>query len=104
MSKSMSMNLQDVFLNKLRRDRVPLTIYLTNGFQLKGFIKGFDNFVIVIETDLLLPESSVAVAVIVLIPVDKLMDFEKAQGEPVFSTSAIYPLTVTAGVVPFPFT
>ncbi len=51
MSKSMSMNLQDVFLNKLRRDRVPLTIYLTNGFQLKGIIKGFDNFVIVIETD-----------------------------------------------------
>ena len=47
----MSMNLQDVFLNKLRRDRVPLTIYLTNGFQLKGMIKGFDNFVIVIETD-----------------------------------------------------
>lgn len=51
MSKSVSMNLQDVFLNQLRRDRMPLTIYLTNGFQLKGMIKGFDNFVIVIETD-----------------------------------------------------
>jgi len=43
-SKSMSMNLQDVFLNQLRRERIPLTIYLTNGFQLKGIIKGFDNF------------------------------------------------------------
>ena len=51
MSKSMSMNLQDVFLNQLRRERIPLTIYLTNGFQLKGIIKGFDNFVIVIEAD-----------------------------------------------------
>jgi host factor-I protein len=45
------MNLQDVFLNQLRRDRTPLTIYLTNGFQLKGIIKGFDNFVIVIEVE-----------------------------------------------------
>lgn len=51
MSKSVSMNLQDVFLNQLRRDRTPLTIYLTNGFQLKGIIKGFDNFVIVIEVE-----------------------------------------------------
>lgn len=51
MSKSVSMNLQDVFLNQLRRDRTPLTIYLTNGFQLKGIIKGFDNFVIVIEME-----------------------------------------------------
>lgn len=51
MSKSGSMNVQDVFLNQLRRERVPLTIYLTNGFQLKGIIKGFDNFVIVIESE-----------------------------------------------------
>ena len=51
MSKSVSMNLQDVFLNQLRRERIPLTVYLTNGFQLKGVIKGFDNFVIVIEAD-----------------------------------------------------
>jgi len=50
-TKSTSMNLQDVFLNQLRRDRMPLTVYLTNGFQLKGIIKGFDNFVIVIEAD-----------------------------------------------------
>ncbi len=50
-SKSVSMNLQDVFLNQLRRERIPLTIYLTNGFQLKGIIKGFDNFVIVIEAE-----------------------------------------------------
>lgn len=51
MSKSMSMNIQDVFLNQLRRERIFLTLYLTNGFQLKGIIKGFDNFVIVLETE-----------------------------------------------------
>lgn len=51
MSKSVSMNLQDVFLNQLRRERISLTVYLINGFQLKGIIKGFDNFVIVIEAE-----------------------------------------------------
>ena len=39
---SKGMNLQDVFLNQARKDKVPLTIYLTNGFQFKGIIKGFD--------------------------------------------------------------
>lgn len=51
MGKSMSMNLQDVFLNQLRRDKVLITLYLINGFQIKGIIKGFDNFVIVLEAD-----------------------------------------------------
>ncbi len=47
----MSMNVQDVFLNQLRRDKEPITLYLVNGFQSKGIIKGFDNFVIVLEID-----------------------------------------------------
>jgi len=44
-------NLQDMFLNKLRRDDVPVTIHLTNGFQIKGKIQSFDNFVIVVSTE-----------------------------------------------------
>lgn len=44
-------NLQDVFLNLVRKEKIIVTIYLTNGFQIKGTIKGFDNFVIVIDTD-----------------------------------------------------
>lgn len=44
-------NLQDVFLNLVRKEKTIVTIYLTNGFQIKGTIKGFDNFVIVIEVD-----------------------------------------------------
>ncbi len=46
-----SINLQDVFLNQVRRENVPITIYLVNGFQLKGFVKGFDNYTIVLDSE-----------------------------------------------------
>ena len=42
-------NIQDVFLNTARRERIPVTVYLINGFQLRGMIKGFDNFVVLLE-------------------------------------------------------
>jgi len=42
-------NLQDTYLNHLRKDKVPVVIYLTNGVRLKGTIKGFDNFVILLK-------------------------------------------------------
>ena len=44
-------NLQDLFLNQARKDRVPTTMFLVNGFQIKGLVRGFDNFTVVIETD-----------------------------------------------------
>ncbi len=44
-------NLQDVFLNQVRKDHIPITIYLVNGFQLKGFVKGFDNYTLVLDSD-----------------------------------------------------
>ncbi len=45
-------NLQDYFLNQLRKQKVPCTIFLTNGFQIKNAgIYGFDNFAILIVTD-----------------------------------------------------
>ena len=44
-------NLQDLFLNVLRRDNTPVTIYLVNGFQLKGLVRGFDNFTVVLDAD-----------------------------------------------------
>lgn len=46
-----SINLQDVFLNQVRKERVPITIYLVNGFQIKGLVKGFDSYIIVIDSD-----------------------------------------------------
>jgi host factor-I protein len=41
--------LQDLFLNYLRKEKIPVTIFLINGTRLKGVIKGFDNFVVVLK-------------------------------------------------------
>jgi host factor-I protein len=48
---SKSINIQDAFLNQLRKDNVPVTVYLTNGFQIRGQVRAFDNFTIVIDSD-----------------------------------------------------
>lgn len=42
-------NLQDNYLNQLRKDKTPVVIYLTNGVRLKGTIKGFDSFVVLLK-------------------------------------------------------
>ncbi|NPV28315.1 MAG: RNA chaperone Hfq [Firmicutes bacterium] len=44
-------NLQDFFLNQVRKEGAPVTIYLINGFQLKGVIRGFDNFTVILEVE-----------------------------------------------------
>ncbi len=44
-------NLQDIFLNLVRKEKTIVVIYLTNGFQIKGTIKGFDSFIVIIETE-----------------------------------------------------
>ena len=44
-------NLQDILLNQLRKDKISIIVFLTNGFQLKGIIKGFDNFVVILESE-----------------------------------------------------
>lgn len=45
----MANNLQDNYLNHLRKEKIPVVVYLTNGVRLKGTIKAFDNFVIVLK-------------------------------------------------------
>lgn len=45
------MNLQDTFLNITRQERQCLTVILVNGFQMRGVLKGFDNFVLILESD-----------------------------------------------------
>lgn len=44
-------NLQDTFLNNVRRERITVTVYLSNGFKLTGKVVGFDNYVVIVETD-----------------------------------------------------
>ena len=46
-----AMNLQDAILKEVRRDRVPVTLFLMNGFQLRGIITGYDSFVVVLVTE-----------------------------------------------------
>ena len=43
--------LQDAILNEVRRDKVPVTLFLMNGFQLRGIITGYDSYVVVLVTD-----------------------------------------------------
>ncbi|NLY76279.1 MAG: RNA chaperone Hfq [Firmicutes bacterium] len=44
-------NLQDAFLNQVRKEGIAVTIYLVNGFQLRGAVKGFDNFTIILDSE-----------------------------------------------------
>ena len=44
-------NLQDAILSEVRRERIPVTLFLMNGFQLRGTITGFDSFVVVLVSD-----------------------------------------------------
>ena len=51
MAGKVTVILQDTFLNQIRKDHIPVTIHLTNGFQLRGMIRGFDNFIVILESD-----------------------------------------------------
>lgn len=46
-----NINLQDVFLNRARKENLNITIYLINGYQMKGLVKGFDNYTIILDVD-----------------------------------------------------
>ncbi len=44
-------NLQDTFLTRIRRNKTNVTLFLMNGYQLRGVVTGFDAFVVVLMTD-----------------------------------------------------
>jgi host factor-I protein len=46
-----SINLQDAFLNNVRKEKITITIFLNNGYKLTGTVSGFDNYVVLIDTD-----------------------------------------------------
>ncbi len=48
---SKSFNLQDAFLNQVRKDNIPIVVFLINGFQIKGHVKGFDNFIVILDVE-----------------------------------------------------
>ncbi|MDF2368739.1 RNA chaperone Hfq [Sneathiella sp.] len=51
MGAEKSQNVQDVFLNKVRKDKVPVTVFLVNGVKLQGSISWFDNFSVLLRRD-----------------------------------------------------
>ena len=44
-------NYQDQFLNQTRKNRTPLTVFLMNGFQMKGVVTGFDSFIVMLSSE-----------------------------------------------------
>ena len=46
-----TINIQDVFLNGARRDRTQITMFLMNGFQMRGTVSAFDSFTVVLDSD-----------------------------------------------------
>jgi len=46
-----SKNIQDLYLNEMRKNRIFVTLFLTNGFQLRGLIKSFDSYTVLLESD-----------------------------------------------------
>ena len=45
-----SINLQDLFLNTARKNSIKITIFLMNGYQIKGTVRGFDNYTIILNS------------------------------------------------------
>ena len=48
---SEAMNLQDALLRQVLKERIPVTLFLMNGFQLRGVVRSFDSFVVLIDAD-----------------------------------------------------
>ncbi len=46
-----NISLQDVFLNQARKEKIAVTIYLTNGFQFRGIVRGFDSFTVILDCE-----------------------------------------------------
>ena len=44
-------NLQDVFLNQVRKEKQAITIFLLSGFQIRGYVTGFDNYTVVLDCE-----------------------------------------------------
>lgn len=46
-----ALNLQDIFLNQVRKEKTQITIFLVSGYQIKGYVKGFDSYTIVMDSE-----------------------------------------------------
>ncbi len=74
-----TINLQDQFLNHLRKERTPVTIHILNGSKITGIIKGFDNFSILLkgENQHLIYKHSIAM----IVPKKGIKEFDVRETE-----------------------
>ena len=75
----MTINLQDQFLNHLRKERTPVTIHILNGSKITGIIRGFDNFSILLkgENQHLIYKHSIAM----IVPKKGIKEFDVRETE-----------------------
>ena len=71
--------LQDIFLNQARKEKIMVVIYLTNGFQFKGIVRGFDSYMVVLDCEGK-QQFVYKHAISTIIPQDRI-DFSCADGE-----------------------
>jgi host factor-I protein len=96
-SKS-GINLQDNFLNQVRKEKVLVTVHLLNGTKISGHIKGFDNFIIFMKNDTqhLVYKHSVAM----IVPQKNLRTFDLHEGEDRREAAVKGPVEKTAEKAP----
>ncbi len=75
-----AINLQDGFLNQVRKDAIPVNIFLINGFQLRGLVRGFDNFTVILDNEGK-QEMVYKHAISTIIPARPVVDLAETKGE-----------------------
>ncbi len=80
MAAEKSQNVQDVFLNHIRKNKVPVTIFLVNGVKLQGIVTWFDNFSVLLRRD---AHSQLVYkhAISTVMPATPVQHFEPAQDQ-----------------------
>lgn len=76
MSSEKKQNLQDTFLNAVRKSRTPLTIFLMNGVKLQGVVTWFDNFCVLLRGDGRPPQLVYKHAISTIMPMQPVQLFE----------------------------
>jgi host factor-I protein len=83
MSSEKKQNLQDTFLNAVRKSRTPLTIFLVNGVKLQGVVTWFDNFCVLLRGDGRPPQLVYKHAISTIMPMQPVQLFENDLDEQV---------------------
>ena len=82
MSSDKRQNLQDIFLNAVRKNKTPLTVFLVNGVKLQGVVSWFDNFCVLLKGEGRPPQLVYKHAISTVVP-GRAVNFQANEAEPV---------------------